>query len=260
MGNVSRKKFFLGGLAGILAAREAPSAIVRSIISGRAIVNDVSGEPYVGAESYVQDGLVCLYDAIENVGWGIHDSNARQWTDLTGNESPLTFRSNSHYWYDTYVYCGMWMQNPVVARSYPSGVTSEWVSFKGAMTLTNSSNFCRYEFLIGGNYAKVIALGKSNEQWRYNNAYSLFKEAQTISAVIDSNMYAYLYGDGGRLFTRASSGPLPSVSGSGRISLGIETNNAQTYVNCYRIYNRALSDEEIAYNHQIDVIRFGVSA
>lgn len=34
------------------------------------------------ARDYVQDGLVAMWDGIENAGWGVHDPNATVWTDL----------------------------------------------------------------------------------------------------------------------------------------------------------------------------------
>ncbi len=38
----------------------------------------------VTARSYVQDGLVAMWDGIENAGWGLHDNNATNWVDLVG--------------------------------------------------------------------------------------------------------------------------------------------------------------------------------
>lgn len=35
------------------------------------------------AKDYVQDGLVAMWDGIENAGWGLHDANATVWKDLT---------------------------------------------------------------------------------------------------------------------------------------------------------------------------------
>ena len=39
------------------------------------------------ARSYVQDGLVAMWDGIENAGWGVHDNNATNWVDLVGGAS-----------------------------------------------------------------------------------------------------------------------------------------------------------------------------
>ena len=37
------------------------------------------------AKDYVQDGLIAMWDGIENAGWGVHDPNATVWKDLSGN-------------------------------------------------------------------------------------------------------------------------------------------------------------------------------
>ena len=39
----------------------------------------------LSAKSYIQDGLVAMWDGIENAGWGVHDPNATVWKDLSGN-------------------------------------------------------------------------------------------------------------------------------------------------------------------------------
>ena len=41
------------------------------------------------ARDYVQDGLIAMWDGIENAGWGVHDPNATTWKDLTGNGNDL---------------------------------------------------------------------------------------------------------------------------------------------------------------------------
>lgn len=39
------------------------------------------------AKDYIQDGLIAMWDGIENAGWGVHDANATVWKDLVGNQS-----------------------------------------------------------------------------------------------------------------------------------------------------------------------------
>ena len=33
------------------------------------------------AKDYVQDGLIAMWDGVENAGWGVHDPNATVWKD-----------------------------------------------------------------------------------------------------------------------------------------------------------------------------------
>ena len=39
----------------------------------------------LGPQSYVQDGLVTHFDAIDNEGTGTHNPSATTWRDLTGS-------------------------------------------------------------------------------------------------------------------------------------------------------------------------------
>lgn len=45
------------------------------------------------AKDYVQDGLISMWDGIENAGWGVHDPNATVWKDLSGNGHDFVFSS-----------------------------------------------------------------------------------------------------------------------------------------------------------------------
>lgn len=54
-----------------------------------------SGGVVPTARDYVQDGLLVLYDGIENVGWGEHDENASAWVDLVGTLDPMQYKSGT---------------------------------------------------------------------------------------------------------------------------------------------------------------------
>lgn len=61
-------------------------------VSGRLFRNVGTGNFIVGrdinpisARSYVNDGLIAMWDGIENAGWGVHDAAPTAWTDLIGN-------------------------------------------------------------------------------------------------------------------------------------------------------------------------------
>lgn len=54
-----------------------------------------SGGGVPTARDYVQDGLLVLYDGIENVGWGEHDGTASAWVDLVGTLDPAQYKSGT---------------------------------------------------------------------------------------------------------------------------------------------------------------------
>ena len=65
------------------------------------------------AKDYVQDGLVCMWDAIENVGWGVHDYTATHWVELiSGTEDAIVGSIGTKY---------EWSDNALV--SYTTGNT-----------------------------------------------------------------------------------------------------------------------------------------
>ena len=79
----SRRDFLRGGLglSAIIASGESP-AIVRSMVAARQSI--AAGRKAYTARSYVQDGLIAMWNGIENAGWGVHDPNATKWVDLCG--------------------------------------------------------------------------------------------------------------------------------------------------------------------------------
>ena len=59
-----------------------------SFVLGPDVATPVMGlrrmRKFYNAKDYVQDGLVAMWDGIENAGWGVHQTNLSYWTDLTG--------------------------------------------------------------------------------------------------------------------------------------------------------------------------------
>ena len=92
----TRRNFVRGlsGLGAIVATGHAP-AIVKSMIAARGTM--LGGEKAPTAKSYVQDGLIAMWDGIENAGWGTHDASATVWKDLAGNGYDLTVGSKSSF-------------------------------------------------------------------------------------------------------------------------------------------------------------------
>ena len=60
---------------------------IKSGIGARSICTvDSEAKQYTAAD-YIQDGLIAMYDGIENVGIGQHDNAATNWIDLVGTNS-----------------------------------------------------------------------------------------------------------------------------------------------------------------------------
>lgn len=68
-----------------LGSLTAVSAPVRSLVAARNTINDSSEKVQYTAADYIQDGLIVMWDGIENAGWGVHDNNATVWKNLLGD-------------------------------------------------------------------------------------------------------------------------------------------------------------------------------
>ena len=78
--------------------QEFPSSAgsrARGLLALKAMNWRVAKKSVPTARDYVQDGLLVLYDGIENVGWGEHDGNASAWVDLAGTLDPAQYQSGT---------------------------------------------------------------------------------------------------------------------------------------------------------------------
>ena len=74
----------------VLLAAVAVSAPIRSMIAARSSINAPATKTEYTAKDYIQDGLVAMWDGIENAGPGKHDDKATVWVDISGNGYDLT--------------------------------------------------------------------------------------------------------------------------------------------------------------------------
>ena len=80
------RRNIITGIAGILATSSAPAYITKSLLSGKnAISFDSEPTPIPSASDYIQDDLVLFRDGIENEDFGVHNSSALVWKDLSLN-------------------------------------------------------------------------------------------------------------------------------------------------------------------------------
>ena len=213
----------------------------------------------------INDGLVLYYDAIDNTGNNTHDSSAKTWADLSGNgnngklfggqwgDNYLHFDGNS------FVNCG---------RRNPSQVTVE-VLVKFSRT-TNSD----YEEKVvanteAGGYDIMNYKGKSacevNVDGTYYTVYgSTFSvDNKVYLSFTYDNKTIKLFENGTKVNEKSISGTIKSPINSTVLSIGSnpsgESIGNQKFVGdvySVRLYNRALSDDEILSNYNYDYKRF----
>jgi len=219
------------------------------------------------ARDYVQDGLIAMWDGIENAGWGVHDPNATEWKNL--NESgPTLARKSSPI---------AWLDNALTITSANGNY--------GAFSVSSSS------FASSVKTVEVVASFSAT-----NNVQSIFNIGTGVSAGVGISTTGFMSAAGKTPFT--SAGNDKPQSGSWLFSGGMNSAPVECYrngissstgstaymsvggkyltntfvigslynasyhfvgkIHSIRLYSRALTAAEVAANDAVDAARFGL--
>lgn len=217
------------------------------------------------AKSYVQDGLIAIWDGIENAGYGVHDANATTWKDLVGSRDLKLF--SGAYFKDNSLYA-------------PNSSKGAYYEFK------IDALFCDSCFLVSANTAlagyndtSVFALGDSvglgltamtgssgyginyirNSATRISFINRNIVNVPCSVAVDFSSMKAYVGSVPQTMGTiGASANKSSSFSLLGRRDVNGEAFYGPREMFSLRLYSRALTADEIAANYAIDKERFNL--
>lgn len=223
--------------------------------------NPLGKESKLTAKDYIQDGLIHMWDGIENVGWGKHDNNSAVWKDLIGGRD---FVKVNGAFADTYGYGvgpnrGFEMEDttPFLFRALEVVTSYEKGGYNRIWTTVlqlghEKSNLSSYG--LGGN-AGAFRLGyrspridiTGNELW--NGTFVRASTAQTASTIrVYKNGQQVSFGNDVNTFN--STGTFLFYANSfGR--------DAITKMSILRLYSREPTDEEIDHNSYIDHLRYG---
>lgn len=209
------------------------------------------------ARSYVQDGLVALFDAKENKDWGVHDPAATTWIDLTGNELALSFWNSSFVtWQDGYMRCRGWAYNQSRSRSYPRGVTVEWVSPSYVLDdMRPKLDFVGYTFPQSYLLRTGVFNAGPGDQ-TFSGILAAQNGSRSATMSVDASGATVYFNDKGLSYR--INGTYSKLSGSAQITIGMIDNSKYAAAHCFRVYNRALIADEIAANYAIDKVRFNL--
>ena len=229
------------------------------------------------AKDYVQDGLIAMWDGIENAGWGVHDAAATEWVDLSGNENHMVpysafppFDENSIFFSSGVVGARFWYIGT------PSAEMAN-ISRNSGYSLTME---IAYSFTATGGNAGLLNLSPSPSM-RYSSM--RFYASQLYFTVSGGNQigpYASLEGCvsftvkdvGGNQLSRqifvngeAVYDSTTSSSSSGGTGVSAYLGNNITdagfltgHIYASRIYSRAHTAAEIAANYAVDKERFNL--
>lgn len=223
--------------------------------------------PYT-ARDYVQDGLIAMWDGIENAGWGVHDPSATVWVNLAGGSigNIALYTQNCE-----------WASDALIGKER-SFVDSSTVLALGTCPMPNDYSTCELVLKAGNSTFVVFSKGTLSEgnaavgRFRTDRELQLAFVNGTGGGVVHSantRYYAARTGssfvEGGETYKNGARSSLlhsrTAISGANRFGEGYRTNasNASPFVGelcAMRFHSRALTAAEIAHNYTVDKERF----
>ena len=263
---MTRKEFLFGGAA--LAGASALARPVRSLVGS-------NGESYVDsamptASDYVQEGLVGMFDGVENIDWDIHSEDTLVWKDLIGGVGDLSLAGEHLSVLDNAV----WWDGQHISRYRPC----TWMSDAGRFTIQK----CEYmSAATDGRGVGTVKL-RDNSTGQVYSLFDTYRQSEDPTRLQSyfpwpSGLKGYprreyttlsFIGGGGNYTVYDGNHQVLSNVSCGAIGANMQfrfwwpssqasTNgNIRTY--CIRVYDRELSGDEIAHNVLIDKRRFGI--
>ena len=249
----------------------------QSFLTGRA------GPSTPTARDYVQDGLVAMWDGIENAGWGVHDANATVWTNLAQDRWHLPC-TTAISWQPDHAHGNgskPYMAGLVGADNAIPLADSRTVEVVAAYTLNNSYPLYGVAFFFtiaesdtsgrhmisdtSGSEKRLFAYCKNNGG---QNKYYVNTSADGELLCLQATYPVTSYGpDTFRVNGVAAASTITSENRStsngtiigGSTRTGVIPGKLFGDIYCVRVYSRALTAAEFAANYAIDAQRFGVT-
>lgn len=275
-----KKTLILFVLAAVSVALAKP---VKSILSAdnTEFIEGTSFAPT--AADYVQDGLVAMWDAIENVDWGVHDNDSTVWVELvSGTPCALSGTLGTHFWWEdngcvknhesrgTFVFDLTDSQEQAaraasfsveVVNSEPTESNSwqaQTINICSAVQLSSYSQgiTARYRRMDTG----TTSGPSGTDSWTYprGNGYQIESRSvlNTDSLVYDGDS-VWTYSSGSIYGSARAVTPNPEIEGV-YVRLGSSAYSFCGRYHCVRIYNRPLTSDEVYHNALIDRLRFNL--
>jgi hypothetical protein len=271
---MNRRDFLVGGAAAL--GSSAMASPVKGILGASGVEYVEEEKRDYTASDYVQDGLVAMWDGIENSGYGEHSDTLKTWVDLTGNGNDMPVGGYTIL-DDGVVFNNARSPDYFGTRALTPQI--EVVLVPDASANYNQNVIAPYG---SGPYARFIIIKRSNrlivplaysnfQNWGCRCAditdYDGIPVAVSIrwgycSNANNSRNNAYINGiENVTILDSAASVGFDYCTDNGKMHIGFEgslTNYKTKTVKCIRLYNRELSPKEVRYNYEIDKRRFGL--
>ena len=241
-------------------------------------IEDIKDNPSASELGYVSNGLMCLYDGEYNSEFG-KSKKTKSWYDLSKNNNNailknFDFNKTSGWTGNSLLLDGKndWVS---MQKIYNNNMTVE-IALKilnekdgkklyvidnyesgGIGIEKNTSGYMLGAVNVDGNYYTALSNNKNNT----NTKYSLTLQYDGSNILYRENDLKYnTYAEGKIKEPINSTRFALGVNASGENYDNMESSEAFNNFEVYsvRIYNRALTDEEISQNYNVDKERFGI--
>ena len=223
----------------------------------------------LSANAYVTNGLVALYDGIENAGVGVHDETVRAWADLSGHGYDGTLGANvtweANGWTNGQDGYPVTVGSALAAVTGTKNFTLEF-AVRPSRSASREAFFGQYDGAQGFNVehnsydsfsGNLRVFASNNPSWVSPSVLAQDEDA-TIALTFTTERQA-LYRNGAADSARdGSAGGFMSTTTSSVIG-GEPTRANMAFRGVYhafRLYDRPLTADEIAINAAIDAVRF----
>ena len=253
------KKILLSVSIVFMAAVVAVCSPVRSMLGADG--GEIADYEMPTAVDYIQDGLVLHFDAIENVGYGAHLSIASGWFDhvsgttyefsngeMVFSDTALIKTDSANTTLQTGSQIGDICRSDLKTYEIGYGIYPDDISSWPSVTKV---------FAFDGSVYQSIQFREPNDHVvsYFDGQYIFDQRNSQIGSItfIRDGDFCYSFFNSVRQMKRSVSNPIYPPLGNIRLD---GCPDGRIEIKFIRVYSRALTPEEIAYNHFIDEERF----
>ncbi len=248
------------------------AAPTKSSVAARHLVK-CDGTGTATAADYVQDGLVAMWDGIENAGWGQHADNPDVFVDLVGSDSIGKYGSSvsSVYptWFSANALCARPYRNASLSTGLYDSLIGGDVTVELAATRESTGSTVGLPAIAGGNWLafsgfiglRLLLYNRGAAQY-VDGFPNVGPYSFAVTLAVDGNGVMTIYKNG-TFYANVNPGTMsPPSNGGWYIGQNLNLVNNSNYfallTHSVRIYGRTLTAAEVAANYAVDKERFGL--
>ena len=229
--------------------------------------NGMVSDSKLTAKSYVQDGLVAIWDGIENAGWGERNTDLKFWPDLVSGRRFMPWQNSKTYfgWEADRPWAAARMECNNFTIMASNGYSIDFIcDFDSSRTTDVTYGIFAYA-TSGITYSWIRFLtGRVPQQtntWGANSNYNTFLRRNCVG--LKHCAVIYRPENGVILYIGQNSLAIPEaiIPNASNATIYIGNGSANNIFRNYPrigIYSRALTAEEIYYNYAVDKARFNL--